>query len=565
MMEETPKNLENEEVIGKEQPKLEETPAEAVPSIFDKPDHNYKKVRQKFPVWLTAIMALLICGGIVFVTLIIPKFLTDDNIDTNSTVSQAEVTITLTDYSKYNSTMDEVAEYGKGGVKDIIYTVGGYDFILTQGEYEEVTTDAEGNEKKEKLVGWTITNHEGINWSKTNVSGIVQNALQVTAITKLEQNASDLSKYGLEDGKNYSSLTVNFKNSSGYTVIVGNSSSDNSGRYIRFEGENTVYLSSFSFSTYTSLTPKDLPALTGLGVYQSTGNDSQYYSGGTLTFFDGIFIFGNKIPQPISFAPADIMSTYTYYKLITPVELPADDTAVQTVFSLLTSGISASEVLEFLPDKEKIKEYGISVEGNDNNLKVMYIVGGVTYQFCVGNMLEDGSYPVMVNTSNVIYKVNPEVFSFIDYKYTDYTRKNLFLVGITEIESFSVTGEGIDETFFITNIAEDAENNVYKQTVKNKAGKSIDDTAFKNALATFQRLQATDFDDENFGKTDKKPSLTITVKYTDKERKDSVITMYEFSSRRYLYKIDSDGNVLISIGNYNDVVNAVKAAVKAVI
>ncbi len=559
------KNLNEEQM---EQTAEDMTPAEekkSVPSIFDKPETKEKKVRKHLPVWLTAIIAVVLCAAIVVSAVYIPRLLEEDTAQSSSTVSQAEVTITLTDYSKYNATMGEVEGYGKGGVKNIIYNVGGFDFELVQGEYEEVTTDAEGNETTKKRVGWTIINHEGIRWSDTNVSGLVQNALQVTAITKLKENVTDLSVYGLEDDKCFSTLTVNFKDETGYTVIVGNYSGDNTGRYIRFKDENTVYLSSFSFATYTSLTPEQMPSLYGIGMYESSGSDSEYYSDGTLTFFDGIFLFGRKIPNIISFAQADTLSTYTYYTLITPVEMAADDTAVQSVFALLTTGISASEVLEFKPDKKTVKEYGLSPDTDDNYVKIMYIVDGITYQICIGNALEDGYYPVMVNSANVIYKVAPSVFTFIDYDYTDYMRKNLFLAGIVDMKSLSYKGEGIDETFHITNIAEDAENNVYKQTVKNAKGKSIDDTVFKDALATFQRLQATDYDDEKFGETDKKPTLTLTFKFLDKERKDSVITFYEYSSRRYLYKINGEGNVLISIGDYQNVVEAAKKAVNATI
>ncbi|MBQ8534033.1 MAG: DUF4340 domain-containing protein [Clostridia bacterium] len=562
MSQEKDQNIELNEEIN-EAESVEQT--ETVPSIFDKPEIKEKKVRKRLPVWLTAVISVLLCAAIVVSAVYIPRLLEEDVADSSSTVSQAEVTITLTDYSKYNATMGEVEGYGKGGVKNIVYKVGGFDFELVQGEYEQVTTDAEGNEKKEKRVGWTIINHEGIRWSETNVSGLVQNALQVTAITKLAENVIDMSVYGLTEDKCFSTLTVNFKDESSYTVIVGNYSGDNTGRYIRFKDENTVYLSSFSFATYTSLNPEQMPALYGVGMYESNGKDSQYFSDGTLTFFDGIFLFGRKVPNPISFAQADTLSTYTYYTLVTPVEMAADDTAVQSVFSLLTTGVTASEVLEFMPDEKTVKEYGLSPKTDDNHLKIMYIVDGVTYQICIGNVLEDGNYPVMINSANVIYKVAPSVFTFIDYDYTDYMRKNLFLAGIVDMKSLSYKGEGLEETFHITNIAEDAENNVYKQTVKNSKGKAIDDKMFKEALATFQRLQATDYDDENFGKTDKKPTLTLTVKFLDEKRPDSVITFYEFSSRRYLYKIDGEGNALISIGDYENVVKAAKAAIDATI
>ncbi|MGN1081264.1 MAG: DUF4340 domain-containing protein, partial [Acutalibacteraceae bacterium] len=290
------------------------------PSIFDKPEHNYKKARRHLPKWLVALLSSVICAALVLSAVFIPKLISNgDNADSPDS-SDSEISITLCDYSAYNDTMDEVESLGKGGIKNIIYSVEGFDFELVQGEYEETVTDDDGNEKTETKVGWTIGNYTGIAWSSSNISGLVQNALTVTAITKLEDNAENLSIYGLDDESRYSSLSVNFKDGSGYTVEVGDYSSDRSGRYIRFSGEKTVYLSSYSLANYTSLSPKNLPALSNLGMYESTGNDSAYYSDGKLMYFDGIFMFGRSLDQTITFTPTDSESTYTYYKMMTPVE-----------------------------------------------------------------------------------------------------------------------------------------------------------------------------------------------------------------------------------------------------
>lgn len=551
-------------------------------SIFDKQEKNYKAPKKKMKPWILPLVAVVLCVGIGFGAWGVVKVLDKtDTGDTSSGTSSSDFSITLLDFSGYSDTMDEVAELGRGGVENITLKNSGGELVFEQGLSETVTTDANGSQSTKKTVGWSITNYENINWDSSAVSGLVSNALTVTALMKMADNVTDLSQYGLapaesEDpvSEETATVTVTFGDESSYTVHLGDWSPDNSGRYFTVEGEsfprNTVYLSSYSLGEYAGQTMEDFVSLSALAAYQSNGKDSEFYSDGTLLGFSEIIMSGRKFDGNfISFSMADQTVTYTYYKMNILslnskgkyeelLETPTNDDRVYEVFDLVVSGFSADKVYKFYPTEDDRADYGLDT----NYVYVLYVIGDVKYRIEVGDKQEDGLYPVMINENQVIYGVSADALSFLKYGYVDYYRDLLYLCNINEMSKVRVQTADYDYSFDIKQIPKEGDSESYDQEVTLK-GKTVDITTFRRFLSNFMQFTALGHTDEvleDVGKAD----VTITISYVNEELEDDVITLYKYSDRRYLYRTNGTGDSLVKLDSLNTVldyaVNAAKSA-----
>lgn len=114
----------------------------------------------------------------------------------------------------------------------------------SEGEYEITQVDD---------TNWTIEEFENAPLDSSFLSGIANAVTSVTAQQVIEENAADLSKYGLSDP--VAEVKVTFKDSDKTVkeLLIGNETpSSSSYSYFAFKGEKTVY--TVSTSQFTSMT-----------------------------------------------------------------------------------------------------------------------------------------------------------------------------------------------------------------------------------------------------------------------------------------------------------------------
>lgn len=102
---------------------------------------------------------------------------------------------------------------------------------------------------------WVSLNDESIELDQDAVSNLAENFQEVTASRIVEEEASDLTQYGLDNPTN----VITVIDSEGNTVIydIGNENQTVSGYYIKTEDNNTVYLTD-TFATVFNKNLEDL-------------------------------------------------------------------------------------------------------------------------------------------------------------------------------------------------------------------------------------------------------------------------------------------------------------------
>ena len=87
---------------------------------------------------------------------------------------------------------------------------------------------------------WVIEELNGINQSSTLQSGMAEDVAQLEAYKTVEENSSDLSKYGLDSPAG--EFTVTFSDDTQRTFCVGDVSTKTRYRYLCEKGESDVYM-----------------------------------------------------------------------------------------------------------------------------------------------------------------------------------------------------------------------------------------------------------------------------------------------------------------------------------
>lgn len=98
--------------------------------------------------------------------------------------------------------------------------------------------------------GFTINELEGLKQNTTTMGAAGNCITKINAQALAEENASDMAKYGLEDGNPEASCTVTLKDGSSYTVLYGINAPDGNSVYVRLSDSKDVYVVLANSSRY---------------------------------------------------------------------------------------------------------------------------------------------------------------------------------------------------------------------------------------------------------------------------------------------------------------------------
>lgn len=101
---------------------------------------------------------------------------------------------------------------------------------------------------------YAVTGYENNSVSQSALKQIFNFVSDLSAEQLVEQNASDLSKYGLDKP----TATANVKSDSPFTFDIGNVTADNKYRYVRLDNSNDVYLMNKNTADTINISIKDL-------------------------------------------------------------------------------------------------------------------------------------------------------------------------------------------------------------------------------------------------------------------------------------------------------------------
>lgn len=413
-----------------------------------------------------------------------------------------------------------------------------YDTVTVKNQNGEFVflpkTDSENNEIK-----WYLKDLDEDKISASKTDNIISSASSISASLEITKKAYD------ECGFNspFAQVMVQSKELGDFSLLLGDKSPDNFGRYLYCSVDEKIYLVSEDAADSFVFTALDLAITDAVSpISVNTKNDKYVNENGTLVSFDKLVISGSRFKQPITIVPNDQDVGFTY-KTLSPISRYADDTKVSSLFGAFSSGISVSGVYSFDTDINAQKQYGL-----DNADMVLDItVGGesFTYRF---TLQDDGFYALFGDGMNTIKKISASSAEFLSLDETGVYNKLVYIRNISELKNMTFDFEGTSYSFDISENAEDSEE---KYTVY-YGKKLIKSQNFQNFYMQFVSMSLIDFSVGNLKHAD------LTVKITDNSGAVETLSFGKASATEYYCFTDGKPLGKITSATYNKLVNNIK-------
>lgn len=385
---------------------------------------------------------------------------------------------------------------------------------------------------------WTISGIESAAILTDSLSALVTNVSAMTADQVVEENAAELSKYGLTAPE--AEITVDYGDGK-RTFLVGNETPTSSSTvYFCEKGNSTVFtykksqISGFSGDKFSFVSTAAMPAYD-----QQTGEEVTKFIIERADLEEPIVI--EQIPAP----GEDEIAVFSY-ELTSPYNAYADLTdAPNFIYSLF--GLTANRVAWYGMEE---RDYEISGINNPNCIFTLE-TNKKTYTITLGNAVAE---EVADENGNVTTKIA----GF--YGMSSEVPDTLFLFSADSIPAFSIQAESIISRLFLMPYIYSLESVEYSdnkgqeftlgfETLKGEGedgtdihnhylnGELYDEQKIKNM---YQYLIAASGDDLYMEEEKGELLATVTYNYADEGEASDVVKFYSSDDRKVIINVNGD-------------------------
>jgi hypothetical protein len=498
---------ENENIVSSE---------ETFSTIFSDPTEHKKvaapkKNRLKIGISLFLALAILI-GGTFAVVKLIPEKVEQE---ASSEIEQIVVT-------EYDS-----AKVEKFTVKN---KNGKFNF---NSKIEKIAA-TEDTEATEEAV-WYMKGYDKTHTDSTVILEKLEKLVDITAVRELSDKS--LKDCGLDKPNIEAVITVEGKD---ITVSIGDNSPDNVGTYLKVSTSDKIYIVGEEVASALTFTDLDLASTEAEAPLVLPKKYKDYYSEGTLVYFDSITLSGKNLPEKLVFIQNDNedLAGYIPYYLTKPVKRVAENAT--GLFSAFSTGFYISGAYAYDVSNETLKSLGLN--DPDCVLSIKFDDYTYTYKF---KQQSDGNYAYIGNNSTFVRKVTLEDCAFLEFTTTDFYNKGVFLTPITGVKNLTFIKDGKTYSFDITeNPNEDSED----QFIIKCDGKTYNSSDFQSFYQHLCMLELSDFDTV---KTTEKAEFSMIYTYIDKKATATKIDFVKVSASKYQCLIDGVPMGKINATRYN--------------
>lgn len=394
---------------------------------------------------------------------------------------------------------------------------------------------------------WLIDKLTSIDISDTMITSLLSNSADLEAKKLVEENVTDLSKYGLD--KPTAEATITYKDGKSVTVQVGDPAPDDKYSYAKLKGEKSVYM---IYTTKLNYYTEPVTAYVATTIIEKPSDDEwPEYGVETITRkdLDYKMVFQNDTKNKGGMVSAQVMSEpiYSYLNV--------------TNSSSVTHGmwgLSASECVVVKPQKKDFEKYGISdplctvnLKGDKYNYTLK--VGDPVYaeKDDSSSAVETDSsstdssgiigyycYVTGVNGKDCIYVISADSLPWVTMKPSDVITTLMTANYIVDTEDLTIEYNGKTYKYDITSNGTSDESqtdsgdkvDVTKVTID---GKELSVDKFKSF---FQYVLTCPTTEVYFKDPTTEKYMTITFK--EKDGSGDVLEFYKESARRSVIKLN---------------------------
>lgn len=346
---------------------------------------------------------------------------------------------------------------------------------------------------------WQIAGLEGANVKNYSISAMANRLAKLVAKSIVEENATSLEKYGLNNPNSKVSVV-----SDGIvkTFYAGDMTPLGDGYYFKDAEGSTVY--TIYPDTYQSLfaSKQSYRDIDFIKVDTSSVSKISIKKSGSE-------ICINQLDTPVEMNGYSIAD----WEMTKPSHNILDDSRVS---SLVTDKVSQMNVISIVSDKKDYAAYGL----NNPYATVTLTDTNGTSQTIKISPSDDGNYYAIADGDSTIYLVGGEAMSFVDVKAFDIVSKFAHICSIDDVSEIVVTSKNEKYTMSISG----SEEKAYKLN-----GKDIEKDIFSEQI--YQKiigLICIDFcSDASYAASD------VTVEYTMNDSKKVKLEFVNYSDRNY--------------------------------
>jgi hypothetical protein len=335
-------------------------------------------------LYRNAIILVVIVALLVGAYFLISKNKAADN---TSDPSSSTTTIKLTDY-----TSDKVAS------------------VTLQNPDETFVITQKGTE-------WVLSTPSDIKADPSILSGIAINALSVYADKLVEENAQDLSKYGLNKPI---IVKLNLKDGTEKSFEIGDKTPTKGGYYVKVTGENKVYV----VSSYTC----------DQLVVNKNGLRSKDLFGIDPAMFTKIAM--DKKGENVFTSVLDA-KVRTSWDMLKPIKGNTNATALQPMFTAL----AGTKVVEFIEDKPAdLSKYGLDKPSYAFDFST---TTAGAFKLLLGDEKTKGSEMyARLDGKDEVFTIDSTAFNFMDKPLKEIVDLFAYLVNIDQVTRIDFTMDG---------------------------------------------------------------------------------------------------------------------------
>lgn len=365
-----------------------------------------------------------------------------------------------------------------------------------------------GTYKIERLSNssYTIIDYLLVPLDSSVFEAMLTNAASVTVQQTVNENADDLSIYGLAEPR--AAVTAEFDDSKNTVkeLLIGNDTPEAGEVYFCFKGEKKVYtINSAVVSNYLEDKTICLQKTVFSQAAAKDENDTTNYRK-----INSMLIKRDDLDYEIEIKYDDradnkdaVTGNMSLYRLTKPVMLDLDaDKSTAVVEGVF--GLMASQIAAVMPEKEQLEEYGLA----DPFAEITMDTASGQFSMKVGSKYTDADgkqtgYYCYVNGIDIVYVFDKAVLPWVTVKPEDITTSLITTNYVYTVSAIDIKTAGGETHFTMTGNAED--NFAVKLD-----GKDMSADLFKSFYQFILSAPANEIYLED---TDTEPSLTVTIKH----------------------------------------------------
>ncbi len=365
----------------------------------------------------------------------------------------------------------------------------------------------------------------------------LSNLCTFSATELIEENCSDLERYGLSDP--YISFVMKFTNGNSYSFHIGAKTADGSNYYLIKDGETDVYLitatsiSNLLLSKYSYLDKEVLASF--------DEEDSE-----SVPHINSVRISRPDLPYEIVIEEVkdgelgENAASQSYLVMREPQYARLDESKLQTLI-FGNFGMTAADVVKANITSEDLTEYGFDQPTAvyemtyDNNTTVKFTLGA---GFNSADGYQKGqkvsaskidSYYLIREDVDQIYVISASSIEWQDVQPKDFISSTVVMPNILDIDGFDVTVKGTTNKIVLTPGEDKDDSSTYTATLN---GASIDMDQCRSYLQLLMITNATDIYTGEIKGTEQmsivyhyKNGTTATVRFYVDEENTTYITV----------------------------------------